>query len=65
MNYKELGYFERYNKILGLHCDWQVELFTSAHDNEDSLRVERTLQSAQLICPTKLVNIMSFQGDPA
>lgn len=41
MNYKEPGYFERYNQILGQHCDWQVELFTSAHDNEDSLRVFR------------------------
>lgn len=42
MNYKTLGYFDRYNLILGQHCDWQVELFTSAHDNEDSLRVYRT-----------------------
>ncbi|EIU1413928.1 hypothetical protein [Pseudomonas aeruginosa] len=39
--YKQAGYFDSYNQVLGKHCNWEVELFTSLHDGQDSLRVFR------------------------
>lgn len=41
VSYRESGYFDLYNEILLKHCDWQVELFTSDHDGQDSLKVYR------------------------
>lgn len=49
VNYRELGYFDRFNEALLKHSAWQVELFTSDHDGEDSLRVFRLKAKADSV----------------
>jgi len=49
VNYRELGYFDRFNETLLKYCDWQVELFTSDHDGEESLRVFRLKAEADSV----------------
>lgn len=40
-DYKRAGYIDLYNKTLAKHCNWEVELFNSPHNGQDSLKVFR------------------------
>lgn len=48
--YQKAGYFDSYNQVLGKHCNWEVELFTSPHDSQDSLRVFRLASEDGVDC---------------